>query len=66
VALTLTASGWSSTINFWNLVSTATSGTTATLSLPQYASVSSAAPYLLGYQTAGAQATFTVNSFTFQ
>lgn len=61
VSITLTASNWDP-LGYW--VATA-SGTT--LSFPSYVKVTPNSAYTgFGYQNYGGQATFTVNSFTFQ
>jgi len=62
-SLTITASNWHA-VNFWNLV--ASSAGSNVFTLPSYASLTSSAPYVAGYQNVGGEASFTVTSVTFQ
>lgn len=59
VGMTITASNWNP-INYWNVVASGSS-----LSLPNYASITTTSPYSIGYQNTVGQASFTITSVTF-
>jgi hypothetical protein len=58
--MTMTATNWNP-VDYWNIVYS-----NGVLSLPSYAAISSSAPFVVGYQNVGGQATFTITSVTFQ
>jgi endoglucanase len=60
VAMTITASNWNP-VNSWNIEASGSS-----LSLPNYASITTTSPYSIGYQNVGGQASFTITSVTFK
>jgi hypothetical protein len=60
VGLAITASNWSP-VSFWNVLAAG-----ASLSLPDYASITTTSPYSIGYQNTVGQASFTITSATFQ
>jgi hypothetical protein len=56
----MTASNWSP-INYWNVLAEGSS-----LTLPNYASITTTSPFSIGYQNTVGQASFTITSVTFQ
>jgi endoglucanase len=60
VGMTLTATNWNP-VNSWNIVASGSS-----LSLPNYAAVTTSTPFVIGYQNTGGQASFTITAVTFQ
>jgi hypothetical protein len=60
VAMRMTASNWSP-INYWNVLAEGSS-----LTLPNYASITTTSPFSIGYQNTVGQASFTITSVTFQ
>jgi hypothetical protein len=58
--MTITASNWNP-VNSWNVEASGSS-----LSLPNYASITTTSPYSIGYQNVGGQASFTITSVTFK